>query len=171
MKIFIEEQRFTQLWLHILLAISFVVSMVFVANDWYTADATDSEAKRGFFVLLGGMVVVYGLIFSLKLKTRIDEKGIYYQFIPFHFSMKLILWRDLENAYVRKYDAISEYGGWGIKGGAFWRKSKGVAYNVKGDLGLQLTLKTGKKILIGTQKEHEIKRILSTYYTTTNDEN
>ena len=170
MKVFIEEQRFTQLWLHILLVISFVVSIVFVANDWYTSDTTDSDAKRGFFILLGSMLLVYGLIFSLKLKTRIDEKGIHYQFIPFHFSMKLILWSDLEKAYVRKYDAISEYGGWGMKGGLFWRKSKGIAYNVNGDLGLQLELKNGKKILIGTQKENEIKRILRTYNTTNNDE-
>ena len=59
------------------------------------------------------------------------------------------------------YNPISEYGGWGIKGG--FSKQTGKAYTTKGTTGLQLTLKNGKKILIGTQKKEEIKRVLETY--------
>ena len=36
-----------------------------------------------------------------------------------------------------------------------------LAYNVKGKMGLQLVLKNGKKILIGTQKTEELKQILA----------
>jgi len=109
------------------------------------------------------MVFIYGLIFSLKLKTRIDETGIHFRFIPFHFKNKVIPWSTIEKGYIRSYEAISEYGGWGMKGGKLWRKSNGVAYNVKGDVGLQLELKNGKKILIGTQRQEEMKRVLQTY--------
>ena len=37
------------------------------------------------------------------------------------------------------------------------------AINVSGDIGIQLELKNGKKLLIGTQKEAEAKSVLQTY--------
>jgi hypothetical protein len=161
MRIFKEEQKFTQIWLHALLIVSFVPVLIMIARDWI--QSTDHDSKVGLITVIGSILLVYGLIYSLKLKTRIDEKGIYYRFIPFHLSVKFISWDDLKSAYIRKYNPISEYGGWGIKGGKLWNKSNGVAFNVKGDIGLQLELISGKKILIGTQQEEEIKRVLMTY--------
>ena len=99
---------------------------------------------------------------SLKLKTRIDEKGIYYQFYPIHLSYRIILWNEISSCYVRKYNAIFEYGGWGFKNSLRIKKS-GKSYTVKGKIGLQLALKNGKKILIGTQKKEEIQRVIENY--------
>lgn len=109
------------------------------------------------------ILVTISLLFFFKLKTRIHEKGVYYQFLPFHLKTRFITWSEIEKAYVRNYNPISEYGGWGIKGGFFWNKKKGIAVNVSSDIGLELELKTGKKILIGTQKENEVKQVLATY--------
>ena len=58
---------------------------------------------------------------------------------------------------------LLEYGGWGLKGGLLWKKSKGIAINVSGNIGIQLELKNGKKLLIGTQKLQEAKQVLDTY--------
>lgn len=163
MKVFVEEQKFTQLWLHILLIISFIVTTAITVNKYVASSTDNNDALVELSIVFGSMLLVYFLIFSLKLKTRIDEKGFQFRFIPFHFTAKSINWNEIEKVYTRKYDAISEYGGWGMKGGMFWRKSKGVAYNVKGTMGLQLELKNGKKILVGTQKGDEINRVLQTY--------
>ncbi len=163
MKVFVEEQKFTQLWLHILLIISFIVTTAVVVKEYVESNTDNNDALVELIIVFGSMVLVYLLIFSLKLKTRIDENGFQFRFIPFHFTVRSINWNEIEKVYTRKYDAIAEYGGWGMKGGMFWRKSKGVAYNVKGDIGLQLELKNGKKILVGTQKEDEVKRVLQTY--------
>jgi len=163
MRIFEEEQKFTQLWLYILLIISFIVVIVVVAKEYVDSNSYNNDSLIGPIVVLGSMILVYGLIFSFKLKTRIDEKGIYYRFVPFHVSIKFIAWDELNNIYVRKYNAISEYGGWGIKGRLLLKKRNGVAFNVKGNIGLQLELQNGKKILIGTQKEEDAKRVLITY--------
>ena len=164
MKVFLEEQKFTQLWLHILLIISFIVTTAITVNKYIESNTDNNDELVELIIVVGSLLLVYLLIFSLKLKTRIDENGFKFRFIPFHFTAKSINWNEIERVYTRKYDAISEYGGWGMKGGMFWRKSKGVAYNVKGDIGLQLELKNGKKILIGTQKEDEVKRVLQTYF-------
>lgn len=72
-------------------------------------------------------------------------------------------------AYVRTYDALSEYGGWGLKGGALWNNSKGKAINVSGNIGIQLELKNGKKLLIGTQKKKEAENVLLNYQTKINN--
>jgi hypothetical protein len=109
------------------------------------------------------MLLLSILIFSFKLKTRIDEKGIHYQFFPFHFSLKTITWSEINAAKIRTYYPISEYGGWGLRGGFFLNKSKGNAINISGNIGIQLALKNGNKLLIGTQKKGEVKRVLENY--------
>mgnify|MGYP006883055308 CR=1 FL=1 len=161
MRIFKEEQRFTQTWLIVLLVISMITPIAIMTNEYSKENSTMSLNELLLTTSL--MVVVILPIFFFKLKTRIDEKGIHYQFFPFHFSARSILWSELKAAHTRKYDAITEYGGWGLKGGFLWRKSKGVAYNVSGDIGIQLEYKSGKKILIGTQKLNEINAVLKTY--------
>jgi hypothetical protein len=57
---------------------------------------------------------------------------------------------------VRKYSPIKEYGGWGFRYGF----KNGKAYNISGNMGLQLILKNGDRILIGTQKPEELETYL-----------
>jgi len=159
MKVFVEEQRFRQLWLFMILIISLGIPLVIIALDVFKSDGTDSEALIGLIVVVISTFLTFGLIYSMRLKTRIDEKGIHYQFWPFHWSLKQISWEEIQTAEFRKYDPLGEYGGWGIKG---FRKH-GRAYNVSGDKGIQLVLKNGKKVLFGTQLEHEAKQVLTTY--------
>lgn len=161
MKVFIEKQRFNQLWLILLIIISAIVPIGIIMGT-YLKDPTSFSASE-LALVLGVIIIASGLIFVFKLNTRIDEKGIYYKFFPFHIKYKTIEWNEVDNAYIRTYDAISEYGGWGLKGGALWNKSKGTAINVSGDIGIQLELKNGKKLLIGTQKKEQVESILKTY--------
>lgn len=157
MKIFKEEQRFIQLWLIVLLAVSTIVPLVIIIREYLN----NKMSLYNFLGTLALIVFASGFIFFFKLKTRIDEQGIHYQFFPFHLKFKLVKWNEINKVYVRKYDAISEYGGWGIKN-IFWKKN-GTAVNVSGNIGIQLELTNGKKLLIGTLKEEEAKRVLHTY--------
>ncbi len=159
MKVFKEEQRFTQLWLIVLLAVSLIVPVVLIINE-FSKENTRMTTNEFVLTLLGLLASVL-IIFIFKLTTRIDEKGIYYQFFPFHWQLKLISWKDISKAYVRTYNPIGDYGGWGLKGK--WFGSKGKAINISGDIGLQIELKNGKKLLIGTQKENDAKNVLETY--------
>lgn len=161
MKVFKEEQRFTQPWLIILLATTFLAVVSLLTKEFLSKDS-DLRAVE-IVTIIATFTASILPIFLLKLKTRIDEKGIHYQFFPLNLKQKTIVWSELKSAKIRTYDAISEFGGWGLKNGFFWKKSKGKAINVSGDIGIQLELKTGKKLLIGTQKQNEAKRVLETY--------
>jgi hypothetical protein len=93
--------------------------------------------------------LLFTLLFSSRLETKLDEHGISYRLFPFHLKTRFISWDQISSAQVRKYDPLGEYWGWGIKG---TRKNR--AINIAGDVGLQLILKNGRKLLIGTlQKE------------------
>lgn len=162
MKVFIEEQKFTQPLVFIGLSIAIIVTIVSNIAKWETILQSSLGEKFGALIGLITIFLVILLFINLKLKTRIDEKGIYYQFYPFHRSYKLIAWKNISNTYMRKYDAVLEYGGWGIKFN-FFKKKRGKSYTTKGNIGLQLELNNGKKILIGTQKKEELQRVLNTY--------
>jgi len=161
MKIFIEEQKFNQKLVFIGLAFAFIVVSIVTLSNWNTPENEKFSSK---IASLSGVIIILlvALLFIfLKLKTRIDEMGIHYQFYPFHLSYKTILWVNIEHISIRKYDGLTEFGGWGMKFSFF--KKRGKCYTTKGDIGLQLELKNGKKILIGTQLKEELQRTLDNY--------
>lgn len=157
--LFREEQQFRQWWFIVLVLISLVPSAIFTA---YTL----IQQIRGIQVgdtpvpipFLAAVVVVFvtmiWVFFTMKLETWIDQEGIHYRFFPMIRKSKLIFKEEIARYEIRTYNALIDYGGWGIKGSILSRKGK--AYNVSGNKGLQLYLKNGKKVLFGTQKPQAI---------------
>ncbi|MEI6574696.1 MAG: hypothetical protein WCO63_00795 [Bacteroidota bacterium] len=147
---FEESQKFRQSWVWMLLVgvtvLSVAVSFVLTWKEMKLTDAV---------VLISIPCLVVLLFYWFNLKTRIDKDGIYYQFFPFHWKERAILWSDVETAEVIKYSPLADFGGWGIKYGR-----KGKAYNVSGNMGFYLTLKNNKKILFGTQKPEELREVV-----------
>jgi hypothetical protein len=122
-----------------------------------------SKGKMEFwpdFVMVSALLIsTFVLMFFIRLKTQITNDGIFYRFQPFHRKDKFIAWNDIERAYIRKYDPLSEYGGWGLKG---WKRSNR-AVNISGDEGLQLVLKNGRKLLIGTHTASLLQQYLDQF--------
>lgn len=158
MKVFIEEQRFTQWWLW-LLNIGLLVIPIYgivqqIINKIPFGDKPMSNIGLIIFLLL--MLTFNYFFWILKLKTTINEIGIEYSFFPLQLKPKTIKWNEISKIYIRKYKPLMEYGGWGIKP---------AARNVKGNIGIQLELKNDKKLLIGTQRQQEVEIVLKTYKT------
>jgi hypothetical protein len=95
------------------------------------------------------------LLLNVKMETTINNEGIWYRFYPFLVKKRFINWNDIDKAYLRDYKPIIEYGGWGIRFGF-----SGRAYNIRGNHGLQLVFRDGKKLLLGTQKPEELESLL-----------
>ena len=151
---FLETQKFKQWWIWLILLIPFASSII--ALYYSPPDFSNSETLSN---TIGGLIAVSVtalLLFSFTLKTEINQTGISYRFLPFHFKMKTIEWSEIQDCYVREYKPIMEYGGWGIR----FSFRNGKAYNTMGNKGLQLIFKNNKKLLIGTQKEEELTKII-----------
>ncbi len=97
------------------------------------------------------------LLMISSLETAITNDAIMLRFKPFKWKWKTIPLTDITSAVVRKYEPLGEFGGWGIKYGG---KKAGWCYNAKGNIGLQLELIDGKKLLIGTQKRDELESVI-----------
>lgn len=134
-----EEQHFDQVWIWALLGIELVVlllPLILTGQPWWT-----------LIVSVGAMVLTMALLASFKLLTRLDGSGVHFRMKPWHRKEQTIPWEDIDQIFVRKYSPILEYGGWGIR---FGRNGK--AYNLRGNYGIQIVKKDGKRLLIGTQQ-------------------
>ena len=148
-----ESQYFRQLWLWILilgvaaLSIRSMMQQLILEKDFGNNPAPDA--------VLIVMVIVFGLglpvaFYKMNLTTQVRNDGIYYRFFPFHLSFHKIEFGDIVECEMRIYNALKDYGGWGIGYGR-----KGKAYNVSGNRGVQLTFSKGNKLLFGSRKPEE----------------
>ncbi|MCJ7467011.1 MAG: hypothetical protein MUO53_10005 [Maribacter sp.] len=164
MRVFNETQRFDQWWLR-LLNLGIVALLLYSLYTWYVLKESVGNVAAndtlGQSITIVTMVIVLILFFLFKLTTEIDERGIHYRFSPFHLSKRTILWSAVQACYVRTYMPIKEYGGWGYR---FTFGKNGKALNVKGNKGIQLELKSGDRLLIGTQKEALATEVIQHYF-------
>ncbi len=155
--LFTEKQKFRQIWaMMILIGVSVVMVFGFVRQIILGIPFGNNPAPDWMmYVMVLIPVAIFGLFLILTLNTRLDKNGIAFKFFPLHRKDRLIKWESVKKVYVRKYKPIAEYGGWGFRKGR-----SGLAYNTSGNMGLQIELKDGKKILLGTQKPDELRRTL-----------
>ncbi len=156
-ELFSETQFFGKKWWPILLPTAIIpVAMALAPKNPFSADA-DPDAGVGLLVVLSVLSLTWGLFFAMRLRTRITDEGVHVRFWPFHLRGDVFFpWEKIQKAYVRTYNPLFEYGGWGLRYGF----SHGKAYNVWGNKGLQLELADGKKVLIGTQDPEGLKAAL-----------
>lgn len=161
MKVFVEEQKFDQWWFR--LSLLFVAGLMVGKLVLGYPELKDNQTELWITISAIGFafILILFLAFFLKLETKINEQGVYYGFWPFNLKQKLAVWKGIDKCYVRKYSPLADYGGWGYK--VMSLRKKGSALNVKGNIGIQLVFKNGKKLLLGTQKEDEAKKVLETY--------
>jgi hypothetical protein len=144
-----EEQRFTQKWLWILIlgpAALFsygAYRQLLLGEAWGSNPASDI-VLFGSWVLAG--VAIPALFWFARLRTEVRADGIYVRFVPFHRRFRHWRFDEIERIEPKEYSPLGEYGGWGIRLGP-----SGWAYNVKGVNGVQLVLRSRRRIMIGTQ--------------------
>ena len=95
-------------------------------------------------------ICVPALLLILSLTVTVDSGGVHIRYYP--FVRRTIPFGDIRAFRARRYRPIREFGGWGIRTG-LGNKS---AYNASGDLGVELYLKNGRSIMLGSQRHHDL---------------
>lgn len=165
---FKEEQHFSNplFWAFLVIVFTFALSpmVIKIYNQVVLgkAEGDNSSSSVTLMIILFIMIIFYIamiiLFRKMKLVTEIGPNAIYYRYPPFILKNKQIDKAEIKKFEVRKYKPIREYGGWGIRMGS---GKAGKACNVKGNVGLQLYLKNGKKMLFGTQRSEAINRAMN----------
>lgn len=153
---FIETLKFFQWW-NFLFLVSISAIFLFLVYGQMSRTELDGNVKNGLFLIFA--VIVSILLISvflvgyllIRLRTEINVKGIQIKFTP--FINKTFKWTEIKSAEIVTCKVFAE---WSLKG---WKRY-GVYRNNKGNKALALILADGKKLLIGTQKESELIKIL-----------
>ena len=151
--LFTERQRFRQIWLWALLLIgpavltTAVVSQLILGIPFGDNPAPDIVLVILFLLFGIGLPLLFRII---TLSTEVTRSEIVVRFRPLY--TRRIPISDIRSVSARHYRPIREYGGWGVR----WSPTKGMAYNVSGNDGVQLECTDGKRILIGSRRTAEL---------------
>jgi len=148
-----ESQRFTQWWLGILmfgisvLPLYGIVQQLVFKEPW----GDKPMADWGLIVYAAGTAALVYFIYTINLRTWIHPDGVQVSFPPF-FRNKHFSFDDMVSAEVVTYGFV----GYGLRISFKY----GTVYNIKGNKGLAIIMKNGKKYLIGTQHPVQVAEII-----------
>lgn len=149
--VYFEEKQHFPPWVGVLL-----FSGVIMAGFGVLATGASGNALMPALLALAVGVAIVSLLFgAMALTTRVTDAGIRVNGLL--FINRLISFDEIESGAARKYNPLIEYGGWGYRIGP-----SGKAYNARGDEGVQLTLRDGGRILIGSGRAQELADAIST---------
>ena len=141
--VFRESQRMREPWVFVVVG---GVALPFLGGVVGSL-ATGAFDPRVLVLAVPFGVLLPAMILAMNLVTEVRADGVYVRYAPFHLAFRRFAFADLAFMQVRRYSPVGEYGGWGLR-----RGPSGAAYNVSGDLGLQLVLHDGRRLLIGTRQ-------------------
>ncbi|WP_293301919.1 hypothetical protein [Pedobacter sp. UBA4863] len=156
-----EIQKLNLWWLYILFGIQAIIilSITFLGDTGVSLE----ELKEIYYLPIVGVVLIFALAYFINqnyLSLFVNKDGITYKYWPFTRT-KSIRWDEIDSAYLRKYDALGEYGGWGFRY-RLWFKWSDKAFIFDGDsIGLQIVLKNNKKLLFSTTKPENFRQFLT----------
>lgn len=160
--LFEEKQKPKQFWIWALLIVVCSMPLYGLYSQMVLGKpfGNNPMSNSGLVLLFCFLLLTAVFVLNITLRTKICKDGIYVKMFPFHAKFKVYHKESLAEAYVRKYQPVKEYGGWGLRYGF----KNGIAFNVSGNMGLQLELKSGKKILIGSNKPKELEHALTQFW-------
>ncbi len=158
---FEEKQHLKLWWLYILLGVETIVVLSIILFD--KGGMSFQQLREIYFLPFAAILLPFILIYIIQKNTltlNIDADGISYKYFPFRISKRLFDWKSITKVYIRKYDALSEYGGWGYRT-RLWFKFKDRAYLLNNESrGLQIEFSNGKKLLFSSNKIDELQLFL-----------
>ncbi|MBN3036258.1 MAG: hypothetical protein JW861_11790 [Bacteroidales bacterium] len=165
---FTEEQQMDRLKSLLIVLPGFIIAgvvfgigiyrQIVLDELWGDKPMSDTGLVVTAIIVLLFITGMFFLMRSSRLIVSVRSDGIWFRYPPI-ISKEKHLPRDTIASYeIRKYHAQREYGGRGIKQRRF---RYGKAYTIAGNIGLQLILKDGKKILFGTRRPEALLRAMN----------
>ena len=138
-----EKQKMDSVFLWLVLAIAAVSNLWMIKyQDIY---------NEGMLIVSGIIsITVTALFLFIRFDVRIANEGISYRMRPFQRTQKLP-YTDIQKYQIHEFKALRDYGGWGLR-----KTGKTTAYIMKGNKGVLVELKNGKKLLLGSQSPEKL---------------
>lgn len=118
-----------------------------IGGEPFGTNPAPDSVMIAFTIVFGALFPAFML--SMHLVTEVLDEGLSIRMVP--FPGRTIPYDSIVSYEPRTYNALREFGGWGIRLG--WN---GKAYNMSGRDGIQLTLSSGERILVGTHRPEDL---------------
>ncbi|MGO9258844.1 MAG: hypothetical protein ACLQU1_21365 [Bryobacteraceae bacterium] len=152
--LFREKQSFHLGYARIALAMPPAALVIISCRQiiWHRPWGDPPTTNGGLLFLTALILLVYIRLITVRLVTELR---------PAQLSVAMKgLWRrtrvalaDIRKAVAVEYDPVTEYRGYGVRSGP-----RGQAYIASGSQAVQLELRDGRKLLIGSQRPQELAR-------------
>jgi hypothetical protein len=158
--LFVEEQRFRQWWLWLIMAGPVGVAWYGFWRQLVRGEPFGNNPAPDWamwLVWLGAGILLPWILYSVALRAEVRPNTVVIRFITplFPLFRKTIELDRILSVEAVAYRPLREYGGWGIRRGA-----KGWAYSVSGNRGVRLKMKEGAGVLIGSRQHEQLARAI-----------
>ena len=151
--LFREEQHFHQGWVWVLIVVPAGLSWWPFVRQIIEGRPFGENPGPDWLIWIVWILIGLGLPFMfgfISLIVEVTGEAVLIRYRP--FLRRAIPLSDIVRAEARTYNAVKEYGGWGVKG---WSKAK-MAYNVSGKRGVDLILTDGRSVMLGSKRADEL---------------
>jgi hypothetical protein len=135
-----------------MMALSLAPIVLAAGIVFFTAEA-GGQGAIAFWALTPVVIALGALFITVEMRTLVSDDTINIRTI--YFLKRRILFAEIANASAVTYRPFRDYGGWGIR-----ISPNGKAYNMRGDEGVQLELKNGGRVLVGSQRAGELETVV-----------
>ena len=141
-----EEQHFHDMLMGLL-----VLAMIFVVFVTTVAVVFSRPGDALLLAIAPAVVVLVAALISLShLDVDVTDQGVTIAF-RYLWPTRRIRFAEIIGLGVRRYNPLLEYGGWGVRLGP-----RGWGYMTTGNEGVQLRLRKGMPVLIGSARPREL---------------
>lgn len=153
---FREVQFARQWWVTLLLVITTGATLyglfqqLVLGRPW----GNHPVSNEAFLLIEGALVAFVIWIHLIRLETRVEDDALVIRYTGLWPTRRIPLW-DISQARAVTYNPLLSCGGWGVR----WR-GKGMVYNARGNRGVEIELRDGRNVLIGSQRPDELTETL-----------
>lgn len=158
--LYYERQRTPWYWFLFMavLNIPFVYGLVkqlILNKPWGNNPMSDT----GLIILAAFIFLFSAFMLIIKQEIIITKQGVFTRLFPLKTKPKLYSWEKIDKAAIKKYSLLQNRFGWGFKIGM----NGSTTFNMRGNIGLELILNNGHKVIIGTFNPQELEKVIAKF--------
>ncbi len=151
-----EHQTFRQFDIMALLVGTFAVSSFILIQKLYlTPGEVPAICIALYTMIIAASLIAIVYYLKVKLIISVNPKYLKYQYFPIHYKKQRVELSEIKSCKVVQTSLQAEYSGWAISYGVGTKQ-----FSVSGKNGIEIELKNGNVIFLGSKNPEELKMIL-----------
>ena len=150
--LFHEEQSFKRSWLAVLLLLGMLIPIGILVSMWIGKQVNSMELLLSLLAVIVVEIPIFLFFIYTRFEIIVLKEGLGYRWWPLQKKYRMILAGEFSEIKTRKSPAYNY--------GVHWIPGFGWVHNMRGKMGFQIKLISGKKIFLGSERVEELKSTL-----------